>query len=359
MCVIAITAVNAEAQNCSNVHNTEQNASQCCNNTCSGGSAFQTVTDQRSYETYTVTSCLDSNWKSTSNLQATWTSYGNGACGNTPANTRPICVGHFSTPYDLGIQNPGKHMVRVVATNYSWVIVNNVAGCDSGTPQSWDKEVDTQDCISEFCCGGDTLSQCRAAQGDLIESECRCNFGTPVLLDINGDGFQLTSFADGVDFDIAGNGNSRRMSWTARGADDSFLALDRNGNGLIDGGDELFGGYTEQLGRSRPSNGFEALRLLDSNRDNLISSLDSSFSKLRAWTDTNHDGVSEAAELRTLSEVGIESISLDYQRSGRRDQFGNLFKFRARVIGRGAPFAYDVYFLLRAEQRTGSPKPKP
>jgi hypothetical protein len=162
---------------------------------------------------------------------------------------------------------------------------------------------------------------------------------------MNGDGFQLTAFAEGVQFDLTSTGFVRQMAWTAVGSDDAFLVLDRNANGLVDGGAELFGNHTPVPG-GRKLNGFEVLAVFDEDVDQAITPRDEIYLQLQLWTDRNHNGISEPSELMRLVDSGITSISVDYRESKRKDRFGNLFRYRARVTGGRAPFAYDVNFSL-------------
>jgi hypothetical protein len=81
----------------------------------------------------------------------------------------------------------------------------------------------------------------------------------------------------------------------------------------------------------------------------LITKADAGFVLLRLWQDANHNGVSEINELRTLKQLGLKSIDCDYRRAGRRDQYGNVFRYRAKVkdtheaqLGR---WAYDIFLV--------------
>jgi hypothetical protein len=180
----------------------------------------------------------------------------------------------------------------------------------------------------------------------LEESDC-CS---PIVLDVDGSGYRLTDPTRGVRFDFYGYGQPVQMSWTAPGSTNAFLVLDRNGNGSIDSGYELFGNLTEQP-PSPARNGFLALAVYDKparggNGDGLISAHDAVFAELRLWQDRNHDGSSQPAELRTLPQLGTEAISLDYRESRRVDRHGNRFLYRARVttaVQNAGRWTWDVF----------------
>jgi len=191
-----------------------------------------------------------------------------------------------------------------------------------------------------------------------------CAPTSPIVVDVDGDGFDLTNGSGGVSFDMNGDGTPEKLSWTITGDDDAWLVMDRNGNGLIDKGAEFFGNFTYQPS-SVPGgerHGFLALAEFDKeagyanggyggNGDGIINKDDAVFSSLRLWQDINHNGLSESAELHTLEQLGVYSIDLDYAESRHMDHHGNWFKYRAKVRDRhGAHvgrWAWDV-FLIRS-----------
>jgi hypothetical protein len=171
------------------------------------------------------------------------------------------------------------------------------------------------------------------------------NCNTPIVLSLRG-GYRMTSPADGVLFDIDADGDAEPIAWTEPGSNVGFLALDRNGNGTIDSGAELFGNSTLLRDGTRALNGFEALADLDSNHDSRIDASDPAWPHLLLWLDANHDGSSSASELVSMPSSEVSAISTDYQRSGKKDRFGNEFRYKGEFrTGQAWRKCYDVYLV--------------
>ncbi|MFH1744467.1 MAG: hypothetical protein ABIH23_36145 [bacterium] len=155
--------------------------------------------------------------------------------------------------------------------------------------------------------------------GDVITEEelqqIMASVADPLVLDLDGDGIELTSARNGVDFDITGDGKTEKTAFVT--GDDAFLAIDKNGNGQIDNGRELFG---DQNGAA---NGFEELAEYDSNQDGQIDQRDAVYDNLSLFTDRNRNGKTDEGELRTLREAGIAGISLSYNNTNHLTSGGN------------------------------------
>lgn len=280
----------------------------------------------------------------------------NTSCGGTATVSLSVLVASASATV-----SGGNLWHDVIAEHYSCALASAGSMCTTPT-FTGTCPIGTSPNGSGLCCfssgsGGTNscnttfASRCMRFGGDYDFLSCTCwgcdyCGGSPIVIDIAGDGIALTSPSDGVDFDLNGNGTRDRLGWTRRDSDDAWLALDRNGNGTIDKGAELFGDFTAQPASSN-KNGFLALAQFDNNRDGVIDSRDSVFESLRLWQDKNHNGISEPEELHTLVELNVKSLELDFKESKRVDEFGNEFKYRAKVKdtkdGSVARWAWDVF----------------
>ena len=225
-------------------------------------------------------------------------------------------------------------------------------------------EMDEEECLSLSYNWSATYGACRnepinpgcetSQMGYWVDSNacqyywngCDCLTETPIVVDVNGNGFALTDHDSGVRFDLDSDGTKEQRAWLNVNSDDAFLVLDRNGNGVVDNGTELFGNRSPQPAppTGQQANGFRALAVLDGNGDGKVDNNDSAFGDLRLWRDANHDGVSQAEELATLPALGVSAVETHYKEAKKDDQFGNHFAFRAKVFGGSAGrWAWDVY----------------
>lgn len=301
--------------------------------------------------------------------------------------------------HTMGLGHPDKNQAQTIRgsimnsgvgfnDSYNNIPIQPTSDCDRPAVQSipqysgstscndydTDGICDTEDCDDLYydplnTCQGSTdcevVIPCGSPYPDFPDANCTywmehpCG-GTPVLLDVSGNGFQLTDASGGVDFDLDGNPDhiKERYAWTVAGSDDAWLFLDRDGNGVVDSGRELFGNFTPQPNPPAgiPPNGFNALAGFDrqeegGNNNGLIDEGDIIYSSLRLWQDTNHNGISEPGELHTLSELGVAELELDYKESKKTDQYGNRFKYRAKVKGargeQSGRWAWDVILVPR------------
>jgi Ca2+-binding RTX toxin-like protein len=167
---------------------------------------------------------------------------------------------------------------------------------------------------------------------------------SPIALDLDGDGVETTPLESGVNFDLDGNGFAEKIGFIK--SDDGLLVLDKDGDGFITNGNELFGDQTLLENGQRAQNGFVALREFDDNADGFIDTNDTVYEQLRVWQDHDQDGVSEENELRSLGSLNVARLDLSYQQSNLVDANGHPHYQQGRYIdGLGGVHQMDdVYF---------------
>lgn len=149
---------------------------------------------------------------------------------------------------------------------------------------------------------------CTLQDGAWVWDDYGCN--TPLVLSFDNGAVEFTK-AEGA-FDLVGAGLSVGHDWVS--AKTPWVVLDRNGNGSIDDGTELFGSMTRLASGARAAHGFAALEELDQNGDGAVTREDPGFSRLTLWRDLDQDRRSTPEELEPLTEAGIERLSLRYAR---------------------------------------------
>ncbi len=183
------------------------------------------------------------------------------------------------------------------------------------------------------------------AQVAQINASYRPN-STPIVLDLDGNGIQTLSVDAGVRFDMLASGQAVQTGWV--GAGDGLLVMDRNLDGAINDGSELFGSSTGLSDGTKAVDGYQALAQLDTNHDGVISSADAQFSQLGVWIDGNADGLSGAGEVKSLAQLNITQLSLKAQ-TGTDTNNGNLLGLTAsyQTTDGVSHAAADVWFAVR------------
>ena len=165
---------------------------------------------------------------------------------------------------------------------------------------------------------------------------------TPLVIDLDHNGIHTTSLANSTgSFDLFNNGTAVKSGWISSG--DGFLVVDSNGNGKIDNISEMFGG-------TQAGQGFAKLATYDSNHDGVVDARDAHFADLRVWQDTNGNHVTDAGELMTLAQAGVESLTVTYNMLPALDESGNLHGERssATLTGGQSVDMTDLYFNVSA-----------
>jgi len=170
----------------------------------------------------------------------------------------------------------------------------------------------------------------------------------PLVFDLGGDGITTVSLEESnAFFDLDNNGFAEKTSWV--GAKEGLLAYDKNGDGIINGGNELFGDRTLMKdGKTLASSGFTALAEYDDNKDGKIDSTDAIYTLLRIWQDSDGDGIASAGELKQLVDLGIVSIGLSYSNTGVTDGANNIqVRTGTFTLADGSYRAVGEYLLNR------------
>jgi hypothetical protein len=197
--------------------------------------------------------------------------------------------------------------------------------------------------VGVLCVSAVVLNQAQVPQTRPVRDPDR-----PVVvfvIDLADNDLQLVPPDQGVRFDIDGTGTPRQIGWTKAGADDAFLFLDTNNNGRVDSGRELIGDGWRRPDGQRVYSVDDALMVIQGLLDPLplgevapenvkyvyVDPDDDVFDKVRLWCDTNHNGESEAVELRTLKELDVFRIATGF-RIRRTEQAGSVVHFEGHVF---------------------------
>ena len=170
-----------------------------------------------------------------------------------------------------------------------------------------------------------------------------CNVSDPIVVDLDGDGIELLNIARGVDFDLYGVGGKQAVAWVS--PDDGLLVLDRNSNGVVDNGSELFGNLQEAYG-----DGFEHLAELDrpefgGNQDGMLSAEDAAFKYLFVWRDADSNGISTRNEMLPLAGLQVHNISLAASASDLTSAGNRVAKISHMGTAGGRLMVGDAYFV--------------
>ncbi len=231
----------------------------------------------------------------------------------------------------------------------------DTTGCNDGYPGGGSDPCNPSPCGNDGCM--------TVFEHGVYAAECYDLSLDPVVVSLDGSLFPMTNAAGGVRFDFFNSGKPVKVSWTAAGAKVGWLVMDRTGSGAITNGSQLFSNVMPQPAMPDKRLGFIALAQWDKpsmggNGDGQITSKDWVFSRLRVWTDLNHNGISDPGELLTMQQAGIQAISAHYLPDNWTDSYGNRFQNRAQISwtssrpgkGQGSgggrdQWAYDVVLL--------------
>ena len=179
--------------------------------------------------------------------------------------------------------------------------------------------------------------------------------GTPLILDLNGNETLSQSITSGVKFDLFATGVKVNTGWVEAG--DGLLVMDRNRDGNINDGSELFGSSTLLANGQRAPDGYAALAVLDTNGDGFITSADQDFQNLNVWVDSNANAVADAGELHTLAELGVTKLNLTAAATTTMDSGNTVGLTSSYETSNGASHLMaDVWFVADKTAAYASPQ---
>ena len=170
----------------------------------------------------------------------------------------------------------------------------------------------------ELLLPGGKCEMCQNIEDSFTEAEEArvVQYQDPLLIDLDGDGIETTTIENGVYFDHGNDGFEELSAWV--GSDDGILVYDKNNNGVIDNGNELFSDNYTKLDGTQAVSGFDALGDFDSNSDGVINSSDTNFDTIKVL---KGDGT-----VMSLSDAGVSSITLSHTNKNVEDANGNVQK---------------------------------
>ena len=228
-----------------------------------------------------------------------------------------------------------KHRWEQQVRNRVWVPFPLYGFCYTLTTSTYTEQFSPQACPDpepDPCAGGcpEPLYMCGEGE-EVVLDECGCaSCYSPIFVQLDQGPFEFSSAQNGVLFDMFGTGTRVRLAWPVS-PNTAWLALDRNRNGVIDNGTELFGNTRRLDSGVMARSGYEVLADLDANDDSIIDAQDPSFDDLLTWEDRDRNGVSSSDELMDLNDASIVALHLDFSESRRQDRWGNRFRYRAKV----------------------------
>ena len=155
----------------------------------------------------------------------------------------------------------------------------------------------------------------------VIEAQGMTVLRDPLILDLNGNGILTTTVENGTYFDFKEDGFKEKTAWADNG--DGILVYDINGNGTIDNAGELFGDRTLLANGTYARNGYEAIKQYDTDKNGQINADDEIFNKLMVWMDADNDGITDKGELKSLTDLQVQSIGIAYTQISITDANGN------------------------------------